>query len=189
VNLARYAIRQAVDADVEPIMALLDETIAWLKKRRLDQWQGNNRKRQRAHVETDLAAETLFVVERDAALVATIRLDEFADTDFWRDEDDRAAALYVHRMAVARSDRGIGLGSAMLDWAAERAEACERTWLRLDAWQTNGALHLYYKNLGFEMVRIEPVEHRGSGALFARPADYRHGDGPALVDLARADLG
>lgn len=38
MNLARYAIRQAADADVEPIMALLDETIAWLKERRLDQW-------------------------------------------------------------------------------------------------------------------------------------------------------
>ena len=168
-------------------MRLLDEAIAWLKKLGLDQWQGN-RERQRMHVETDLAAETVYVVERAGGVVATIRLDEFADTDFWRGEDEPAAALYVHRMAVARSDRGIGLGSAMLDWAADRAEAGMRTWLRLDAWQTNGALHLYYKHLGFEMVRIEHVEHRGSGALFARPADYRHGDGPVLIDLARIDL-
>ena len=65
---------------------------------------------------------------------------------------------------------------------------CGLRGFRLDAWQTNGALHLYYKHLGFEMVRIEHVEHRGSGALFARPADYRHGDGPALIDLARIDL-
>ena len=188
MNTATYTIRQATLQDLEPIMRLLDETIAWLKKLGLDQWQGN-RERQRMHVETDLAAET--VLRRGTggwSLVATIRLDEFADTDFWRDEDDPAAALYVHRMAVARSDRGsrARIGDAGLGSRSSRGR--QRTWLRLDAWQTNGALHLYYKHLGFEMVRIEHVEHRGSGALFARPADYRHGDGPALIDLARIDL-
>jgi ribosomal protein S18 acetylase RimI-like enzyme len=189
VSVPRYTIRRAVAADVEPIMALLDEAIAWLGELGLDQWQ-DNRERQRTHVLTDLSADTVYVVEREGRVVATITLDEFADADFWCVDDKPAAALYVHRMAVARSDRGVGLGSAMLDWAADQAEAAARTLLRLDAWQTNEALHLYYKNLGFEMVRIEPVEHRGSGALFARPASDRHDSGPTLVDLrdARRDL-
>jgi len=178
-----HRIRTAGAGDIEMIMALLDESIAWLDALGLDQWQGE-RGRQRRHVKTDLAEETVFVVERMGRVVATITIDEFADADFWREEDDIHDALYVHRMTVARDKAGLGLGAAMLNWAAGRAERCGRSWLRLDAWSTNDKLHLYYKQLGFAMVRNNPVTGRGSGALFARPAGNRHGCGPAIVETS-----
>ncbi len=55
------------------------------------------------------------------------------------------------------------------------------------AWVTNGRLHDYYKALGFDHVRTEVVEGRGSGALFIRPASYRHGS-VDLVDLVDGHL-
>jgi GNAT superfamily N-acetyltransferase len=177
-----YRIRRADAQDVEQIMALVDEAISWLANVGLDQWQ-RGRRRQRDHLDTDVAEGTVFVVEREDRVVATITVDRFADTDFWRKKDRPRNALYVHRMAVLRAEAGIGLGAAMLDWAAGQVQRCGRTWLRLDAWRTNGRLHVYYKDLGFEKVRTEIVEGRGSGALFARPASYRHGGGPELVDL------
>lgn len=164
-------------------MSLLDEAIAWLAGIGLDQWQGN-RERQRRHVLTDVDAGTLYVVERAGRSVATITVDELADTDFWYHDDEPLDALYVHRMAVARAEAGQRLGSAMLDWAAHRAELSRRGWLRLDAWRTNGALHVYYKNLDFEHLRTETVDGRGSGALFERFAGHRRG-GPALVEVRR----
>lgn len=185
---AGYRIRAAGAADLDPIMSLLDEAVAWLAGLGLDQWQGS-RARQRAHVETDLAEETVFVVEHRDRLVATITVDQFADADFWRDGDDIHNALYVHRMAVARDEAGVGLGSAMLDWAAERTRRCGRSWLRLDAWSTNDKLHFYYEQLGFELVRNDRVEGRGSGALFARSVHSRGGGGPTLVDLVPAPAG
>ena len=182
-NLSTYRIRAADFGDLEQIHDLLDEAISWLKTLRLDQWQGD-RERQRLHLETDIAAETVFVVEQQAQVIATITLDEIADRDYWRDEDDVADALYVHRMAVRRPASGIGLGSAMLDWASSRVQQYRRKWLRLDTSSTNHRLHLYFKDLGFEHVRTEIVEHRRGGALFARPANYRHGDGPPLIGPA-----
>jgi GNAT superfamily N-acetyltransferase len=163
---AAYRVRPARDRDIRGVMSLLDEASIWLGEKGLDQG-------------------TLHVVEHGPLLVATITVDGFADADFWKVEDDVLSGLYAHRMAVARREAGRRLGSAMLDWAGERALACGRTLLRLDAWVTNGALHTYYKNLGFEHVRTEEVADRGSGALFERAATLRLGQGPALVDVPR----
>jgi GNAT superfamily N-acetyltransferase len=181
---AAYRVRPARDRDIRGVMSLLDEASIWLGEKGLDQWQGN-RARRETHVATDVAEGTLHVVEHGPLLVATITVDGFADADFWKVEDDVLSSLYAHRMAVARREAGRRLGSAMLDWAGERALACGRTLLRLDAWVTNGALHTYYKNLGFEHVRTEEVADRGSGALFERAATLRLGQGPALVDVPR----
>jgi GNAT superfamily N-acetyltransferase len=182
ITAARYCIRLAGKADFEQIMSLLDEAISWLGHLGLDQWQ-ENRDRQQQHVETDIDAATLFVVENLGKIVATITVDDLADTDFWINEDEPLSALYVHRMAVARAHAGIGLGAAMLDWAAGQVERCGRSCIRLDAWSTNDKLHRYYKQLGFTMVRNHSVEGRGSGALFERAATERHGSGPALNDV------
>ncbi len=176
-----YRIRRAHERDIPSVMSLLDEAGRWLAAKGLDQWQGN-RDRRLTHVRTDVDGGSLYVVEHGCHVVATITVDDFADADFWTDDDDVRSGLYAHRMAVSRLAAGAGLGSAMLDWAGGQVLACGRTVLRLDAWVTNGALHVYYKNLGFEHVRTVDLDHRGSGMLFERPATTRMGLGPALVD-------
>jgi len=180
---AEYTIRRAVRSDIAAILDLLAEVTRWLGRKGLDQWQHIGRRD--IKVQTDVNIGTVFVVEHHGCVVATITVDRWADADFWRREDNVTRALYVHRMAVTRTHSGIGLGAAMLDWAAARARGRGRSLLRLDAWATNGALHAYYEGLGFEHVRTETVDGRGSGALFARPAAARGGLGPALVDRHR----
>jgi len=58
----------------------------------------------------------------------------------------------------------------MLDWASGRAGAAGKQWLRLDAWSRNADLHRYYERRGFQPVRLLRFDHRGSGALYQRPA-------------------
>ncbi len=176
-----YRIRPAGPADTSSVMGLLDEATLWLKEKGLDQWQANSDRRL-THVATDIGEGTLHVVEHVRSVVATITVDDIADTYFWRVEDDVSRGLYVHRMAVSRCEAGKQLGSAMLDWAGQQVLERGRKMLRLDAWVTNGSLHAYYTNLGFHHIRTELVDGRGSGALFERPAATRLGLGPALVD-------
>jgi ribosomal protein S18 acetylase RimI-like enzyme len=114
------------------------------------------------------------------APIATITIDEFADTDFWRPADEVRSALYVHRMAVSREYTGLGVGSAMLDWASTYAMARNRRYLRLDAWRSNLALREYYRDQHFTLVRICRRQDRGSGALFQRPTDLELHQGPTL---------
>lgn len=174
-----FPVRLARTPDLPQVVALIHEAAAWLAARGLDQWQGDEDRR-RSQVHADIVAGGVWVVEDGGTVIATITLDEWADSDFWHHSEHVHDALYAHRMAVARSHKGLGLGSALLNWASGIAERELRSWLRFDAWSTNGCLHRYYKGLGFEMVRNVPVEGRGSGALFEREARKR-ADGPALA--------
>lgn len=101
-------------------------------------------------------------------MVGTIIVDDFADPDFWSEDDAPSDALYVHRMIVSTTVSGRNLGAALLDFAERLAESRGRKWLRLDAWRTNLALHRYYIRQGFRAVRTVDLSHRGSGALFQR---------------------
>ncbi|WP_214403007.1 GNAT family N-acetyltransferase [Pseudonocardia lacus] len=182
-------IRPAVMSDLTQVVALIAEAARWI--RQLDpglaQWQTDDCWR-RNWVHLDIVAGTLWVIEDAGRVVATITVDEWADADFWKPEDDVLSAFYCHRMAVTRSHAGRGLGSAMLDWASRLAEGAGRPLLRFDAWSTNHALHQYYKGLGFEMVRNEPLEWRGSGALFQRRSAVRLDDPPVLCRSRTAPL-
>lgn len=176
-----YSIRRARWADLDAVGVLLEKAAVWLAEHGSDQWQGPVIRR-RDYVERDIAEETVHVVDADGQVGGTITVDMFADTDFWRRDDDVRSALYVHRMAVSRDLAGVGLGSAMLDFAGRLAESSGRMFVRLDAWRTNAKLHDYYLKQGFELVRIEDLPHRGSGALFQRPATWTVG-GPRLDPL------
>jgi GNAT superfamily N-acetyltransferase len=187
-----FVIRLADRDDLDQIMELLAEATAWLQTKGTDQWQGGQDRRPR--VSRDVEHDLVWVVERrsqrdwpsrPAAVIASITIDERADPDFWTEADQVEKALYCHRMVVAREFSGRGLGIALLDWAAWRARRKQFAHVRLDAWSTNDALHLYYKNLHFDMVRKDHVPGRRSGALFERPAAVTLDTGPLLVRVGR----
>lgn len=175
---SRLTIRPATDEELGAVTALWEQAATWLKHRGIDQWQYPPRE---ARIAENIAAGECFLVEDEGVAVATITLDRFADSDFWTEEEAAESALYVHRMVVRRDVSGYELGSAMLDWASERAEAQGLEWLRLDAWKENGELQDYYLSRGFQHVRTVEAEGRLSGALFQRPAGEIRRLGPILV--------
>jgi hypothetical protein len=71
----------------------------------------------------------------------------------------------------------------MLDWAAARARETGKSWLRLDAWKTNLALHRYYRSQGFALLRVVDLPHRQSGALFQRSTRFARGNRQFDVDI------
>jgi GNAT superfamily N-acetyltransferase len=95
------------------------------------------------------------VTTGDGRIVGTITAESEADP-YWLPSDDPDDALYIHRMVVDSSARGSELGSALLDWAARRARQAGKSWLRLDAWKSNPALHKYYLDRGFRLVETMP---------------------------------
>ena len=177
-------IRRATAADVEAVLDLVIDAVGWLAERGSDQWQYTSERHRRAIERATSRGEVWVVSDDTYATVATITLNSYADPEFWTDDDDPADALYVHRMAVARTASGHEVGSTMLDWAARQAVDSGKKWLRLDAWANNTALHDYYRQRGFQPVRLLRYGHRGSGALFQRPATTQLGMGPRLIENA-----
>jgi GNAT superfamily N-acetyltransferase len=168
---------QAHEADKPIIQALQAEAAEWLAGKGTDQWQPAamaDRRKSRPNDRDLLSAikrGEVFLVKDDDDVIGTITLDDYADPEFWLPSDEPRTALYVHRMIISRKASGRDLGSAMLDWAAQQVALAGRTWLRLDAWRTNTALHDYYRRHGFTDVRTVSLPWRGSGALFQRPVD------------------
>ncbi|GAB1508191.1 GNAT family N-acetyltransferase [Actinophytocola sp. KF-1] len=173
------AIRRAKSrSDIDLVAAMWIRSAAWLRSKGSDQWQYPVKME---NIEAAVAAEACWLAHRDGTPIGTITLDTNAEPQYWYPEDEPSNALYVHRMVVEEAGRGEEIGSALLDWAGERAEASGRRWLRLDAWRSNQALHRYYQDRGFELVRIVP-DPSGSGACFQRPASVRLSLGPTIVD-------
>lgn len=170
-------IRRATEADLSTVVELWEHAASWLSERSIDQWQYAPRE---DRIKANISAGECWIVDVDQTPVATITVDEHADPDFWGQDEAAEPALYVHRMVVRRDIAGHELGSAMLDWASQRAAAEGKHWLRLDAWRSNGGLQSYYLDRGFTHLRTVEAEGRHSGALFQRAAGEVRGVGPEL---------
>lgn len=147
------------------VESLLMEASEWLASLGSDQWQFPPR---RERLLDSMSRGECFVAYSDGRPVGTLTVDEQADPEFWRSDDNPAAAMYVHRMAVARDAAGQAIGGRLLDWASAHAADAGKSLLRLDAWKTNQGLQQYYLGQGFTLVRLVDLPHRGSGALFER---------------------
>ncbi|MDA0637626.1 GNAT family N-acetyltransferase [Nonomuraea sp. MCN248] len=186
-------LRRAELDDLRGVLDLLADTAGWLHSRGVRQWprEGFGPDRIIPLIEQRvlfLLQDELRALDPDGqgALVATIALDRHADPEFWTAADDPGAALYVHKLAVARSWSGSGLGDALLDWAGATAYGSGLPWLRLDCAKRNEVLQRYYRRRGFRHVRTVDLPHRASGALFQRRAAD-----PAITafrDLTAAEL-
>jgi ribosomal protein S18 acetylase RimI-like enzyme len=187
------ALRRAEPEDLSGVLTLLADTAEWLHAQGVRQWPRGGFGPERI---TPLIEErVLFLLDDElryldpdesAPPVATIALDGHADPEFWSPGDNPGAALYVHKLAVARPWSGSGLGDALLDWAGAAAHAAGLPLLRLDCSKTNWRLQQYYRRRGFRHVRTVDLPHRASGALFERRSE----DLPstAFRDLTMAEL-
>lgn len=187
------ALRRADAADLPGVLTLLADTAEWLHSQGVRQWPRGGFGPER--IEPLIAERVLYLVDDElrylelddaAPPVATIALDDHADPEFWRRADDPGAALYVHKLAVARPWSGFGLGDALLDWAGSMAHASGSRWLRLDCAKNNPRLQDYYRRRGFRHLRTVDLPHRSSGALFERPAE--EAATTAFRDLTVAEL-
>ena len=119
------------------------------------------------------AGNLLRVLEGDT-LVGVFSV-AYEDPAIWG-ERERAAHIYLHRIARAATYAGRGLLDAVLDWARARCRALGRAGLRMDTWSSNSALIAYYQRRGFHLVA-----RRRLAADPRLPAHY-HGIEVALLE-------
>ncbi|MBV9160076.1 MAG: GNAT family N-acetyltransferase [Pseudonocardiales bacterium] len=173
-------VRQALtEDDIVEVAAMWTRSAAWLRGKGLDQWQYPVKWENIRRTVTD--GTCWLVTDHDGRPIGTITV-EFKADPYWDLSDDPDNALYVHRMVVVSGARGGELGSALLDWAARRARRAGKSWLRLDAWKSNPALHQYYLDRGFTLVRIDDNPADPSGACFQRLATVELHVGPDVVE-------
>jgi GNAT superfamily N-acetyltransferase len=161
-------IAQAISADIDDVIDVLNEAARWLASRGINQWRVDGFPR-------DLIADgvsrgEVYVARRDGHAVGTFTL-QWSDDLFWPGASE--AAGYIHRIAVRREGRGLGV--ELLKFAAQATAATGRRLLRLDCFSGNSALCSYYERAGFVRVadvevdgRDDPTVPGSTGRFFAR---------------------
>jgi ribosomal protein S18 acetylase RimI-like enzyme len=173
-----YRIRPAEPDDQAEILRLIGSSAAWLRERKnTDQWTRPwpNRYDRDARIAQGITdGLTWMVQDGDGALTGTVTCREHGNDKLWTPAEMAERAAYVSRLIISRDHAGLGIGAALIHWAAARAvDGWGADWIRVDVWTTNSALHRYYKDLGFEHMRTldfpDPWEYP-SAALFQKPA-------------------
>jgi GNAT superfamily N-acetyltransferase len=163
------------DENLAAVIRLRREATAWLQSLGQDQWATDfpDTDTMIAGFQRDLQeGSTWFAVDDTDEVLAAITINRRTHRGLWSPEEE-ASALFLHRLTLARSAAGRGVGAQLLDFAGEQAERAGLPWLRLDAWTTNEQLHRYYERQGFRLVRIVPGHFTPSAACFERPANLR----------------
>ena len=139
------AIRQARPGEEAIISAILGEAAAWLLSRGMPLWKLDELAADR--IASDVAEGLYFLAECDGVPAGTVRF-QLSDPLFWPDVPQDEAA-YIHRLAVRRDFAGGGVSTLLLKWAAERAAALGRRYLRLDCDAARSRLRAVYERFGF----------------------------------------
>lgn len=172
----RLQIRCGTVADQTAVIDLINEAASWLGSRGTDQWANPwpSRGERDKRVFNGLRSGDTWMVEDGGKVVGTITYRCSGNARLWKKSELDEPAVYVSRLVVARSHAGSGIGSALIDWAGQRAaRAWAAQWIRIDVWTTNQALHDYYEKRGFYYLRTCPYDFKTypSSALFQKRTD------------------
>jgi GNAT superfamily N-acetyltransferase len=182
-----------VPGDLDKIAGLIREAADWLGSRGIDQWQKPwpDRAGQRERIRNDLFKGKTWLVRDGKATAATITIDTDEPLDaeerpVWPAAEDQTPMLYVRRVIVSRRYARLGLGAALLDWAADVAQRDHGAELiRIDVRTTNVELHAYYEAQRF--TRCPDPQGLGdypSQALFQRRVNVPGSDFTKLFTTA-----
>ena len=157
-------VKAAAPADLDEVVALLEEAGTWLWQRGIRQWEPGSHLAQRPRLVRDVDRGRLLVARIDAALAACVVLDP-EPNPVWSDRP--GAAAYVYKLAVSRAFAGRGLGREMLGDCESRTAESGLPLLRLDCWAGNSRLRAYYEHAGFISCG-EADEHGARVARFEK---------------------
>ncbi|MEU5989583.1 GNAT family N-acetyltransferase [Spirillospora sp. NPDC047418] len=183
----RYQIRIARPDEINVVLGLIDHAAAWLRAEKdttqwARPWPDPEGRLKRVH-EALANAETWLLLDADRP-IGTVSIRTLGHEELWTAEERRTEAVYLHRLVVHRDYAGGGLGAELIGWAGREGASRQRNaeMIRIDVWTDNGALHDYYRSLGFKDVAIRRTsDGTPSGALFEKPLDPAGPAGPGRI--------
>ena len=166
-------IRKTTPGDVDAVMNIIEEARRTIAALGIDQWQ--NGSPNRFMIEEDVAlGQSRCVVGDDGRIVGTFALisdgeptyDRIVDGAWSVDDRDFEGSyryLAIHRVAIAVANRGSGISTAILEYAAQTARELGRDSLRIDTHRGNVVMRRMLEKHGFV--------HRGT--IFLQNGDPR----------------
>ena len=119
----------------------------------------------RATAERAFAAKTLYVLEKDGTLCASMILNQnqaevYSELD-WAYPARPEQVLVLHTLCIPPSQAGKGCGTSMVKYAEAKAREMNCSVLRLDTFAGNKPAATLYQKLGYRYAGIRPTLHEG----------------------------
>lgn len=170
------AVRLIQPAEAEHVRQLLQEAARWSRAFGPPIWREEELAR---CVDVACPCDRCWLGAFDQGrLVACMRIDT-ADPVHWPD-DPPGDAVYIHKLAVARQDAGLGWPGRLVEVATGFAAALGARYLRLDTLPREKLIRIYRRS-GFQLVDQHPrlfadrelvrMERDLSRSPFTAPAD------------------
>jgi GNAT superfamily N-acetyltransferase len=161
--MSTITVRQAQTTDAAVVQDMLEEAARWVDALGVIMWEEGELAPDR--VDSEIAGGLFFIadVSGDPAGVVKFQLE---DRLFWPDliEDQSA---FIHRLVVRRRYKGLGVSTALMQWAVSRARAMGKRTLRLDCDASRMKLRRLYEGFGFEFHSFRQV-----GAYYVARYEY-----------------
>ena len=143
--------RPAVESDIEDIMLIVRQARNYLKKHRVDQWQGEYPTQD--IFAADIANGECYAVTYGERLAGFFCLTEAPESGYDRITDGKwhgeGKYCTLHRMAIEAQFRGTGLSDMLIDFADETAKARGAECVRTDTHRKNKAMQKLFKRKGY----------------------------------------
>jgi ribosomal protein S18 acetylase RimI-like enzyme len=143
-------IRHAEMTDASVVLELWQMSARWLNVKGIKQWKPENFRIEQV-LEFLTNGSDVYVAECQGAIVGTYVLT-WSDPFIWRELNHNGAG-YIHRFAVNRDYKGLGIGQLLIESAIEQIRQRGKSVARLDCMAENPRLNQYYRDLGFGFVR------------------------------------
>ncbi len=136
--------------DADAIIFLLKDVAKWLHENDVDQWGYLASGGEDEEIKEAIQKNETYMVKRDKDLIGTFTLYESQspwDIHTWGKREDEA--VYLHRLAVKRSEIGNGIGGELVAWIEKFLSEKGKRMLRLDCVESNEKLNQFYEKQGF----------------------------------------
>ena len=151
--MPEITVRQALAGDAAVVQDMLEEASRWVDALGVVMW--DEEELAPGRVESETAAGLFFIAEVNGEAAGAVRF-QFEDELFWPDLIDHDSA-FIHRLVVRRRYQGIGVSTTLMQWAASRAKAMGKRYLRLDTDASRPKLRQLYERFGFQFHSFRQV--------------------------------
>jgi len=139
-------IQSTQHEDIPTIFDLYDEAIKYQKQVGNNYWLGF----EETLIKKEIDENRHYKILLDEKIVGTFIIT-FDDRLIWKSVHD-APAIYLHRIATAKTTRGNHLVKHIVEWAKEYAKQHRLSFIRMDTGSGNHRLINYYSSCGFSII-------------------------------------
>jgi len=166
-------IRKSATCDICYLMKIFDEARGTIATLGIDQWQDGYPSHK--IVLTDIELSRSYSAVIDGEICGTFVLVDDGEVTYdkiydghWITGDDSQSYVAIHRVAISVKNRGQGVSTSIINYAADHAKALSRSSLRIDTHEGNKVMRRMLEKHGFTYCGIIYLENGHSRVAYEK---------------------